>query len=614
MDRRYLRSFRPPRLVVGRILTAYTRRADTLRHWLAASTTPRLLLGAWLALEAVFLFLDIWLGPWSVVGFEEGRNARAALQVMCGHTDRLLDLQYRDFCGGCTGVALFGAPVMALLGTSVAAWKAVPALFHIGLGIAMLQALRRAGALGSPLVAAGGLLFATPWALRELALTAWGNHAEVRTLVVAALALLVVPRAERRVLELVLAGILTGLSLWFAHIAAFAVPALLFLSLQTGLRSAGFAFGLGIGTIPYWYFQWNHPTAQAGATELWTTITLAEPIQALRYLGSPLRPQSLWPSTGNAGIDAGLAVSFSLTVIAGILGAIEGTRRRNPLALGLVLAWIGYIAAIVLRADLWADIDLSPGYAPFHLRYRVVLWPLLVLGAAVLVGYRPRLAWILVAPLLVSGTLARAVAWTYGPGPRREMSVWNEPGRPDGTVPEGNPPRRRAWGLDRAVDIDAARTFLDAHTDTEPLCRIDHLGEAGRRAGLMARNGPVPDVGTDTAVVEGIAWGLLGSGASPAPDVISHFPGHLQEPVTTAVLRLATSRGIALSWPPLPGAAHGRCLGLAAQAWLNATDDERHLPFAPPPNAPSGCPNWSENLSETVSRRTTQPVDHGWRP
>ena len=152
----------------------------------------------WLLLaELLATLLDIALGPWSVIGFEEGRNARAAMQLACGHADRLFDLQYRDFCGGCTGVAVVGAPLLRLLGATVASWKLVPATFHLGLVAMVAAATTRSGRSRGAMWAVA-ILIASPWALRELALTGWGNHAEVRVFLIAAVALLLDGRRTAR--------------------------------------------------------------------------------------------------------------------------------------------------------------------------------------------------------------------------------------------------------------------------------------------------------------------------------------------------------------------------------------------------------------------------------
>ena len=116
-----------------RILTALRDRAAHL--WLPLA----------LLVEGVLTLVDIGWGPWSVVGFEEGRNARAALKLACGHADRLLDLQYRDFCGGCTADAVLAAPLLRHIGDAVWVWKLVPAGFHLLLVAAVGALVRVAG-------------------------------------------------------------------------------------------------------------------------------------------------------------------------------------------------------------------------------------------------------------------------------------------------------------------------------------------------------------------------------------------------------------------------------------------------------------------------------------
>ena len=148
------------------------------------------------------------------------------MQLACGHADRLFDLQYRDFA------ALHRhrhrrSPRPAHAGATVAVWKPCRPPFTWGWSERSprwpLEEEQARSALWAVAV-----LVASPWALRELALTGWGNHAEVRMLLLAAVALLLGDR--HRTSTSLAAGLLTGLAIWFAHIAMHAVPALLLLA------------------------------------------------------------------------------------------------------------------------------------------------------------------------------------------------------------------------------------------------------------------------------------------------------------------------------------------------------------------------------------------------
>lgn len=553
--------------------------------------SPRLWLPLALLVEAVFTLVDISWGPWSGVGFEEGRNARAALQLACGHSDRLLDLQYRDFCGGCTADAVLGAPLFFFAGDTIWVWKLVPASFHlllVGAVAGMVRLARPAVRHGAPVLAVA-VLAASPWSLRELALTGWGNHAEVRGIVMAS-ALLLLLRSKHGAIEALttlLAGVLGGLAVWYAHIAVHAVPALLLLAALRKLKGLPFLVGLPLGMLPWWLFVSTRPTAAQGAEAMWGGLSVAPLKDTLHYVFSPLLGGQWWPH----GWTALSAVTVGTAVLGALWGIFNGARTgaRRASCFGL-LALGGFLAAVWLRGDLWTDVPVDPGYAPFHLRYRAVLWPLVALGLGVWASHPStgRRAWLVATPLLAMGLGWRVYAWTSGPAPGLFRSVWTTPGRPDATVPEGQPARRRAWGLDRPVDVAAAQQFADTHADRLLACRSDHLGELGRRAGLQAARGQTPALALtpDSDTVAGVAWALTRQGRSlEQVAAVTHLPLAWQVPVRTQMVRLVPEPQALID---LPGAQRGLCLGLADQAWQSTTSGGRHLP-ADRPAAPSGC-------------------------
>ncbi len=587
-----------------------TAEAPTLggRALAPAASSPAgrwpLVLGVVLLSELLATILDVRWGPWSVVGFEEGRNARAALQLACGHSDRLLDLQYRDFCGGCTGVAVLGAPLLRWFGATVGVWKMVPAAFHVGLVGLVAAALGRnqrwVGAVAGVLV-----LAASPWSLRELALTAWGNHAEVRTLLLLAVVLLL--QRKRPLLTSVLAGACTGLSVWFAHIALHAVPALFALAATRRWRGLPFLLGLPAGLMPWVWFLQHKSTARDGATALWQQLHLARPVDVFGVLVGPLSPGSLWPSTGNAVLDGVLAASVALTVLLALAGVARGASRRDRLAWCTGLAVLGFVAALFLRADLWADVPQVPDASAFHVRYRAVLWPWVAIGVGLAVQHLPRAAVGLAVPLLVMGLGARTLAWTLGPGPTLQAPVWSDPGKPDATVPEGNPPRRNPWSLDRTVDITAARDFLDHHTDPLPACRQDHEGELGRRIGLHIRRGAspaLPDQSTSN-LAAGVAWGLSAPAGAQPKRPAGEVPPAWKPLVDRSLARLGKD----------VDSPEGRCLQLADAARSAATENGRRKPTSPAPPPPPECADptaWSQALREVSREWQHCPLGDDW--
>ena len=575
-----------------RILTALRDRAAHL--WLPLA----------LLVEGVLTLVDIGWGPWSVVGFEEGRNARAALKLACGHADRLLDLQYRDFCGGCTADAVLAAPLLRHIGDAVWVWKLVPAGFHLLLVAAVGALVRVAGPrqASSAGVLAVAVLAASPWSLRELALTGWGNHAEVRGLVMAAAVLLLV-RSERRWLVAVyslLAGIVAGLSVWYAHIAVHALPALMVVAAFRRAAGLPFVAGLPLGLLPLGVFLSTRPTAAQGAEAMWGGLQLAPIGATLTFLLGPLEGDGWWPSS--VSWPGGLAVGTAILGASwGLFSALRTPSRRTAL-FGL-LSVAGFVAAVWLRKDLWADVPTDAGYAPFHLRYRAVLWPLVAVGLGVWARHHPRRAWWVAAPLLVCGLGWRVVAWSNGPAPRLGLSVWSEPGRPDATVPEGQPLRRRPWGLDRTVDLTAAQAFVQGHHDVLAACREDHLGELGRRAGLQATRGGRPQLSgpTHPAIVAGIAWALTRQGRELDAPAIAQLPPDWQAPVRTQAVRLVPETSLP---DALPGTSEGRCIGHADRAWRVATEEGRSPP-SHIPSAPDACPEpeWTHALARVRQER-----------
>ena len=95
---------------------------------------------ALLALEVVATLVDLTFGPWGPrVHWEERFNARAGVQIACGHIDAVWAMQYRTFCGGCTAEAVMAAPLFLALGPVVKVWKVIPTLFHLGIVAAVAR-------------------------------------------------------------------------------------------------------------------------------------------------------------------------------------------------------------------------------------------------------------------------------------------------------------------------------------------------------------------------------------------------------------------------------------------------------------------------------------------
>lgn len=463
---------------------------------------PRLL---WvlLGLEAVLHALDLVLGPWARMHWEELFNARAGVQLACGHLDAVDALQYRTFCGGCTAEAVLAAPLFRGLGPTVLVWKALISAFHLAilaLGATVLRRLISVRAAAAfVLVMAGG----PGWYL-ELSHTGWGNHLESTLFPLGALVLLSAVQASGRPVRfagVLCAGGIAGLGLWFGQTSAWALPALGLAALWVGRWGAPlFGLGLVAGMAPWFAYYRDKPGATDATLDWWTGRELASPSAMWDWLAGPWLREHVWDPTifGPSGAGPGLywAVLWGLALVGLgrlVVQLLWGKERPDR-----VLGWfwpLGLLTLLVvywLRYDLWSNLPDPYVNGAFNLRYRTPLVPLLAGGAAVAVGWPWSRRGLRVGALLLGVGLA-----LYGL--QRRVGLWGAPnlaavgrgvyqhdGWPDKTVPLGQPPQplRREQG--RPVDIRAAMGFLTDHDDVLDDCRLDHAYELGRRLGLRA--------------------------------------------------------------------------------------------------------------------------------
>ncbi len=451
------------------------------------------IVAAVLVLEALAVAADLLWGGAAAISTEERFNAQAGAQLACGHLDRLLDLRYRAFCGGCSAEALAAAPLFRVLGTTVLAWKLVPAALHLLTATAGTALVGRAGGARSA-IAFALLVLGAPAAWRSLSLTGFGNHAEAMAFVLLSGLLLALglDRTRRAIARLPLlfaAGVVAGFAAWFAYSAAFAAVALLLLSLAAWRRAGPVALvGLPLGLAPLWWHLQERPDELARAQVRWSGPTLAPADATWRWLVGDFHTGSLWPAVDAGGLSTAW---WLLLLAAGAAGLVAGWRRGGPAGRWLLLATGSFLAATLLRYDLWQDNPAVLGFDPFNLRYRTPLLVLLALGAALLPGLRGRLARpgaAVVLALATTGIFLRVGSW-QGPAVDLDAQVLIAGDRADATVPEGEPPRRLARALGRPQDLAAAQAFLATHDDPLPACRADHLAELGRRAAIAASLG-----------------------------------------------------------------------------------------------------------------------------
>jgi hypothetical protein len=451
-------------------------------------------------LELLLCLADLFWSEHALVSTEERYNARAGLQLMCGHGEALWELQYTNFCGGCSAEAVLSVPVYRALGGTVLAWKLVPLSFHLGILALGAWVLRRLGGLESAVIWMA-LFIGAPAFYRSLALTGFGNHAEVGLFPLLSLVLIGVAASQESKLHqgvlALMAGLVSGLGLWFSYTSAFALPALaLVAGLALRTQALPILAGLPLGFVPWWRYHGRTEGGVDGALDRWLQVDFA-PLGAFkRWLWSdPV--SSLWPAE-EPGLDQAIWWLLLLGLAGWGMRALVLDREKGALRWWPLVALFGLLAAWWIRHDLWSDNPPVMAYDPFNMRYRVPLIPLLFLGAAAsVVRERDRLGLrVILALLVVMGLGQRLAAWE--PGSQQVLAGVYEPGpEPDRTVPSGDPPQRRLGGMSRPQDLQAALDFLDGHVDPLDECRQDHVSELGRRAGLALRQSKdSPVIGT----------------------------------------------------------------------------------------------------------------------
>lgn len=211
------------------------RRAEA---WLvAAAVAARSSLAAWRFAGAPDRFLNR----------EEAHNATAAW--LFGHGELLGEVarvQYRDFCGGCSVVALLGAPLLAG-GEALWRWKLLAIALTAAMQVVGFLALR---AVASAPAAWAWLVLTTvpPVGALDLSLMLWGNHQESALFVLVAL----LAHGRRRPFAM---GLALGFGVYFARTSAYAAVVLLPLAARAGARIgllalAGFALGAAPLLVP----------------------------------------------------------------------------------------------------------------------------------------------------------------------------------------------------------------------------------------------------------------------------------------------------------------------------------------------------------------------------
>ena len=461
--------------------------------------STRRLVWALLALEVLATILDLWLGPWSRMHWEERFNARAGVQLTCGHWERIWDLQYRSFCGGCTAEAVLAVPVFRALGATVLAWKIIPVSFHLavtalGTAVAQLAAGPRAAVIWL------GLMIGAPGFYRDLALTGWGNHVESSVFPLGAVLLMAFAAGARvrgRATGLLVAGLWTGLGWWFCHTSAHALVALGVGAVLVSRRWWPlFWAGIPIGAAPWWISQ-GQIIDQRRGIEWLQQVQPAPFSRLLDWFTGPMLRNGLWSPAdhGDLGVlpETWWAALWALALGGGVWllrAAWRGEVTDRGAAVLGPLAVVGLVGAYALRFDLWHQLPDSATDPSLNLRYLSPLIPMLWLaaaGAPRALAAHPRArrgVELLLLLMVVGGVGARVGQWMGDNTSELAESVYAHSGWPDRTVPVGQPPQQLARKWYRSSDLQAAKDFVDGHGDPLLECRWDHWQELGRRLGL----------------------------------------------------------------------------------------------------------------------------------
>ncbi len=487
--------------------------------------STRRLLAALVLFEVLATALDLWLGPWSRMHWEEQFNARAGVQLLCGHWDRVWELQYRSFCGGCTAEAVLAVPAYRVLGASVAAWKLVPATFHLGVVLLGTAVARLAG---GPRVAVAWLLLmiAAPGFYRDLSLTGWGNHAESSVFALGALLLVAAAGAVRPLARsplLLLAGAWAGLGFWFCHTSAHAWPALLLAAvLASRVQFPAFVAGLPLGAWPWWMHRQVSTDARHGTD--WLSAVQPAPLDRLvDWFTGPMLRDGLWSPFDYGDLGPAPEVWWALLWGLALVGGAWALRARTaPVRGAALLAPVAIVTLVVvyaLRFDLWQQLPDAARDPSLNLRYLSPLIPWLALAAALALRVSRR-AWWPLGLMIAFGFAERVGQWEGSHAEALAGPVYVHSGWPDRTVPSGDPPQQlpRMWS--RASDIEAAWRHVFGHTDPVEACALDHWHELGRRLGLASVKtdlGRWPELLADLEdVPAGEAEGMVAAGIARA--------------------------------------------------------------------------------------------------
>lgn len=293
-------------------------------------------------------------------------------------------LQYKEFCGGCTALAVGWAPWSAVFGEGYLAWKALAlARTAAVMGLAFVAMDRWMGR--SAAFAALLLLAIVPGGHAELSLMLWSNHVDSAVPVLAALCLSAPGRSRP-----LWAGLALGLGVFAGRTALYGAVLAPWLLVRD--RDPRVLVGFAIGLLPI-----ALPAAVGDGGDYRFVPPLAlDTVRAVlerqRFLWDP-RELGLRLLPGQPAWLAGAALA------AAALGLIRAGRR------GLVLVALIVSFAAAFGLSPVPIPAMGPEGLPLNARFFAPWMLLLALGAAC--GAGGRLGWAIVGLGLVGGVASQ---------------------------------------------------------------------------------------------------------------------------------------------------------------------------------------------------------------
>lgn len=474
--------------------------------------------------------------------WEEAHNASQAAAWSWMPTEDWLKLQHRGFCTGCPVVALQGAALFTLTGsTSIVVWKLIPFSYMLLWGLSSVFAARGlAGARAGWWTLA--LCCVPPVLLSAVFWRAWANHMEAGAWTMASFALLVC---------------LPKRGLWWSGAAA---------AMALGMSLSALPPLLGVGVHLLMHRGWRGSLPWLGGASAlllpglwWFSQQPSPPSTALLHMASELAPMSygdelravLSPTRWSAILGGPVAPLRALLMLTAL---VELARSRHRL---LLLSPVAALLAVFLTP--FSVLDLSSELVIGN-RYLVpaLLWvPLLQgLGWASLEDHTPRWGAGLLALTVLVGLPSRHL----------ELGPWITGHLTHGRSAAWELPRRQIFGRQfrgvsevRCPPTDGLCTQVDAYaqgatSEEMPISPLHAAGRGGRVGAVGERAGRTCwDILREAEALSS-AWGdelqaaFLGEAASTAC-----FEEALDGPASPLVAR---AHGWGRCWPDPPAALH----------------------------------------------------------